>query len=529
MYENTLLVDRLRRVEYMFKYRENVIGVIYSCRYRYDDKKNELMVFVNNKYYLLKNNSIDVFKLLLSPYIYNRSNLICSLSWEVVEQNLEFLFQIGIADIAGNKKLVWNKDLLLVSDKFGNGLISLFTKEFYLLKGETMNSFMSRNLQILSLEEKENLLLNNILKYETEFKQINAISDRYVYYIVLSYACNLNCTYCFQKQRVIIKGKDDINILDIIDRIILSHSEQESIILTFYGGESLLQENFTMIKKIVNKYIEKNIKFRIITNGVNLSLFKNKLFETFLKINRYIITIDGDKEIHNSRRRTMSEKGSFDRIISGIKELVKYRMNVTIRINIDKGNYQNITKVIKYIQRLDKTEKYIQIDIHPVSYNAEPTKEDSMNIHYMYNILKKIRQDNIKNVYFYDKFIQYCYYLMKNNYFYSNEIKDCFIDRVLLIDPSGKLYACNEANGIERFQKELEVGNRTPTIINYFDGCVDKCHFFKLCLGGCPLNRVNNRGFSIESCEKKKLYSTILTEIFDENLSETYGWVKKCI
>ena len=157
-----------------------------------------------------------------------------------------------------------------------------------------MNSFMSRNLQIFSLEEKENLLLNNILKYETEFKQINAISDRYVYYIVLSYACNLNCTYCFQKQRVIIKGKDDINILDIIDRIILSHSEQESIILTFYGGESLLQENFTMIKKIVNKYIEKNIKFRIITNGVNLSLFKNKLFETFLKINRYIITIDGD-------------------------------------------------------------------------------------------------------------------------------------------------------------------------------------------------------------------------------------------
>lgn len=150
--------------------------------------------------------------------------------------------------------------------------------------------------------------------------------------VICTYACNLNCQYCFYKDR-----QDEYQytqgmlqpevLIETIHGLLEEYPEGIETIV-FFGGEPLL--NFEAIKKVVPQiielYKEKNVApadFGIITNGTIM----NQEIIDFLNEYKVILTvsIDGTKEIHNEMRKFKLGNGSYEQIVENIHRLREKR------------------------------------------------------------------------------------------------------------------------------------------------------------------------------------------------------------
>jgi sulfatase maturation enzyme AslB (radical SAM superfamily) len=128
--------------------------------------------------------------------------------------------------------------------------------------------------------------------------------------------CNFSCSYCFQKKG---KGNIDVSIVEKALDFFLPLLAEECHI-NFYGGEPLLA--FDQIRHAVstilekNKRLKKHVQFSMTTNG---SLINDEILE-FLNKHKFLLTVSFDGLAQDISKK----KGSFEHIVSIIKELLKY-------------------------------------------------------------------------------------------------------------------------------------------------------------------------------------------------------------
>lgn len=128
--------------------------------------------------------------------------------------------------------------------------------------------------------------------------------------------CNFNCSYCYQ-----VKGKKNIspstveNAVDFFFPLLT-----EECYINFYGGEPLLV--FDRIKHAVstieerNKRLKKHVQYSITTNGILI----NQDILKFLNENKFLLLLSFDGLAQDVSKK----KGSFERIVSIIKDVLKY-------------------------------------------------------------------------------------------------------------------------------------------------------------------------------------------------------------
>lgn len=147
--------------------------------------------------------------------------------------------------------------------------------------------------------------------------------------VELNDICNLECRHCYQ---IRIKDKEELDINLILDQIkdLKEISGYQNFFFRLSGGEVTLRKDlFKIIRQIISNghYVE------VITNGVFLDL----PYVYALKASKAHIcqvSIDGSKpEIHDYIRG----KGSFDKTIKGIKNLVKVGIPTEIKFTLIKG------------------------------------------------------------------------------------------------------------------------------------------------------------------------------------------------
>lgn len=125
-------------------------------------------------------------------------------------------------------------------------------------------------------------------------------------------ACNFRCSYCFEKEHPSIFMSDEIE--DSIVEMVKGNSIAKRISVTWFGGEPLLA--FNRIVSITNRLMAtgKEYSAGMISNGYLLSKdIARKLSD--LKIRHIQVTLDGDRETHNSRRMLADRSGTFDKIV----------------------------------------------------------------------------------------------------------------------------------------------------------------------------------------------------------------------
>lgn len=327
-------------------------------------------------------------------------------------------------------------------------------------------------------------------------------------------SCNFRCTYCYEKNHLNNSFMSNKIMKSIIDFVRKKSVSIDNLNICWYGGEPLLA--FDIIEKLTKELkkicSEGDIFYSsfMVTNGYLLNKsISSKLRE--LDINSLQITIDGDKKSHNSRRVLANGEGTYDTIISNLKENIDVLPNVILRINLDKDNIDSQYELIDIIKDFD-IENKIFINIAKVEnssgnclYNRCFTDEEFHN--YEMDFIKKSKGEVVFGRY--PKII-------------SNVCgADCISSFIINYD--GGLYKCWSDIGIEDKRVGFLENGSIKLDFNglYFDYLLydatedqecRNCKYLPICMGGCPRDRLLNEN---KKCTfyKYKLDSYILNLI----------------
>jgi uncharacterized protein len=193
-------------------------------------------------------------------------------------------------------------------------------------------------------------------KERLEFEKYRLRVQEGAFQIILTttYQCNLKCAYCYQdaagmsRSPLIMTPEMFDKVDEFMNRLLKERHEQFCYYL-LYGGEPLLPgaRDREIIERIAKECKMFDIPLAAVTNGVYLheycDLFKD------LKIGEFQITVDGPPEVHDRRKRALDGKGSFERIMRGIEEAVKFEFPINFKIVIDRENIDSIPELAEIV------------------------------------------------------------------------------------------------------------------------------------------------------------------------------------
>jgi uncharacterized protein len=163
-------------------------------------------------------------------------------------------------------------------------------------------------------------------------------TDEVQLFYVPSYACNFDCSYCYQKSYETPKAAEQAAVLSAffayIDRQFIGRKKY----VTLFGGEPLLPNDASrrVVEQMVKGTAERGLDLAVVTNGYHLAGYVDSLAEG--RIREIQVTLDGPKAVHDGRRHLVSGATTFDAIVAGIDAALARDMAVNLRTVIDRDN-----------------------------------------------------------------------------------------------------------------------------------------------------------------------------------------------
>ena len=304
--------------------------------------------------------------------------------------------------------------------------------------------------------------------------------------------CNFRCKYCFETHPKGIMNKETQAALMKFVESRLDVAKNFSV--TWYGGEPLLAKEivYNLSEKFLELCKKNSIEYDafIVTNA---SLMEDSDIENFkkYKILGAQITIDGPKEIHDSRRRSIKNESTFDKLIDRVNALLNNDLKVIVRINVDKENINSVEKLLETLrQKITCYDKLI-IDFGQVSTFTD--------------ICRSIESDCYNNEQYadimlplYEKANSCGFSLNKMSVYPSPKMNFCCHDYAnsFVVDSNGNLYKCwNHVGNAKKSHGNVKNFENSFRNANYLSAvqwnpvrnlkCRD-CDILPICIGGCP-------------------------------------------
>lgn len=326
--------------------------------------------------------------------------------------------------------------------------------------------------------------------------------------IALTLGCNFDCPYCYENpQKGLITPEA---IQGIIEMVTQAAQKRKDIEITWYGGEPLLAKEiiYDLSAKLIQICNENGSRYSafMVTNGYLLTdevIAKLKSAQ----VSGVQVTIDGPPEIHNRRRRLKgSNVGTFDTILNNVVKLKEQQFNLTVRINIDKTNVDELNQLFDIFEANNLNDLFISFG--RVTANTEACSavaESCFDIEEFAQYDLKYQQLLHDRGFKIEGYPDYPAILA--NYCCADSQSE------FVIDPEGYMYKCwNDVGNATRavgnvitaksadakmVMQNLEYLFWTPF---EYEQCV-QCNLLPICMGGCPYNGQRN---GQPDCEKWK-------------------------
>ncbi|MBR0219154.1 MAG: radical SAM protein [Clostridia bacterium] len=196
----------------------------------------------------------------------------------------------------------------------------------------------------------------NQLRKILRSRDTSDIINRYV--VLPTTYCNARCFYCYESDypRVHMTEETANRLVEYIDE----HRKGKDVRLNWFGGEPLL--GISRIDQISQGLKDRDISFSssMISNGY---LFDDELIEKSVnlwKLQRIQITLDGTEEVYNRVKAYVNVKDNpFQRVLRNIDLLSAKKVKVTIRLNVDFYNRENIHALIEELGHRYAENKYV--------------------------------------------------------------------------------------------------------------------------------------------------------------------------
>ena len=142
--------------------------------------------------------------------------------------------------------------------------------------------------------------------------------------LFLTEHCTLRCDYCFVTNKRYKRSSWEI-LEKAVDFLMKESKDAPRVELVLFGGEPLIE--FPLLKRTVEYAeeralaLDKKIDFAVTTNGTIMS-------EEIARFGgrhgfNYLTSVDGNREVHDQHRKTISGKGSWDLIMGKNFDLLK--------------------------------------------------------------------------------------------------------------------------------------------------------------------------------------------------------------
>jgi len=325
------------------------------------------------------------------------------------------------------------------------------------------------------------------------------------FFIIPSYACNLACVYCFQKE---MEKKYEIITDDVIDQVFRTidtiraeRGNKGRPQMSIYGGEPLLdnKKQIKAMKRILEESQKRGFKKLIITNGVTLKKFATMLADAH--IDEVHVTLDGCRKVHDARRMMKGGQGTFDVIVEGIEAALEKGLQIHLRMVVDKNNLEALPDLLKFLDE-KKWRDFPNFRMHVGrTYECGTVSISAYKEKYYISMVELLRYyaehaSQLKGVDFTFRRLRRTLYTGKAPSPLFSYCPSCTNEFVF--DLRGDIYPCPGGCG----DTQLRVGTFYPQV-EYFDifhkwrsrtilrieKC-QQCDTALVCGGGCPLENV---------------------------------------
>lgn len=351
------------------------------------------------------------------------------------------------------------------------------------------------NSEIKEIKVDESIIRKKVCVDEEIWKSGQALQRMW---LSLTYKCNMNCVYCYEKENTYNKNKKMTKAVakECIDYFLkYVNKKSNNITVNFFGGEPLLNKDVFLYatEYIISRWDnnDKKIKFILTTNG---TLLDGDIIEVIRKYNMTVnLSIDGNRITQNNNRRLINGQDSFDLVMSNISKLLEACNNVVARVTVTKTNIRNLKEDILFLWHIGIDDVYLS----PVETADECLKLDETSI----LLFNEYLEDLVD--YMNDQYLQGKKYVLSNIVEYENRLKnrtilnECKFYNALTVmfSPEGDIYNCNRIIG----DKKYHAGNvKTGLLWDKFKRDfipMDKCHNCwarRLCGGGCNLKNITD-------------------------------------
>lgn len=200
---------------------------------------------------------------------------------------------------------------------------------------------------------------------------LHGFSNRSLHLILfMTEQCNFRCVYCYEDFKL---GNMHANVVEGVKNLIKRRiNELDFLGISFFGGEPLLNKTglIDLSTWVHDLCKEKKVSYvgNITTNGYSLD---GKTFNTLTDngVIEYQITLDGDKESHDSLRPTINGKSTFDKIWRNICTMSESSVNFScvIRLNVSDVNFDGAVRFVsEYAAPLFAKDKRFKLHFHPI-------------------------------------------------------------------------------------------------------------------------------------------------------------------
>ncbi|WP_238655275.1 radical SAM/SPASM domain-containing protein [Paenibacillus piscarius] len=333
-----------------------------------------------------------------------------------------------------------------------------------------------------------------------------------------SMTCNLKCVYCFEPQEIR-SSKERMTDDDVLaaflamDEIMAGqHSAKQHFII--FGGEPLLPLNASVVRLILEQARERGITGTIISNGVFLSQYQD-LLEPYKDMIKIQLTIDGPEGVHDKRRITHANQGTFRTITEQIDAFLEQQFDITVRVNLDGENIEHLNELLDvFADRHWNTHPNFSVAMSPVENyagNSAPSLlpnyqlTEAIKMHVPNDKLKKLNvtlnSDLTRLTLPFEKVLDTG--IVTDNYFPNMYFCEAAGAKTFTFSPDHQIYPCTSIIGDRKwslgtYYPRLELDQQKLAlwqgrhVLNQPE--CKACNIAFLCSGNCPVQAERTTG-----------------------------------
>ena len=257
---------------------------------------------------------------------------------------------------------------LLVSEDVSGLLARLHDRATFTAEEQETLKALVENGFVVDNRESERAALSQY------FTDVREDRDQLRVTVLTTLQCNFACDYCIQGDH------GDHNLfankmsMETAERVAdwigqrLTEVRPGKFVLTFFGGEPLL--NLPVVYFLAERCHELSeaagVKFQIsiITNGL---LLTPDVVDRLLPfgLTGVKITLDGDRDTHNRMRPLRGRQGTFDRILSNVKQ-VAHKVGIAIGGNFDESSVDSFPALLDFLREQEFADQITRVNFKPI-------------------------------------------------------------------------------------------------------------------------------------------------------------------